>query len=162
MDLFSADFKQKTSIVKYQYDKNSKEFYCFLTYPSVAAWIDDDLSREAMALLLVFSAAIKENYDWDVRYSKFKSPVFNDVDKLKGAYKELKEKGYAIECGGKYILRNDKRVPFPNGAPAQTQTSSFSWNEPKKKEEDYVPEWQRNGEFDSITLEDRIREARGW
>ena len=128
------EFKQITIGLRYNRDPRSAEFFYQLTSDTVTGWINDDLSREAMTLLLIFSSHIKENYPWNVKWGQFRSPIFPSEDELQRAYSELISKGYAVKDGDTVYLRNDKRVDFPNGL-----TPKYSPYY-KYDEEDYTPQ----------------------
>ena len=151
LDLNFKEFKETTLGYRYQRDPDNKDDkYFYQLVPSVVyGWINDDLSRESIALLLLFSSAIKEDFPWDVRWGQFKSPVYPTETELKKAYAELFEKGYMVRDGKSVYLRNDKRVDFPNGLtaskPAPVSSSSLG-NEQKEENnnEDYEEKvWER-------------------
>ena len=111
----NSKFKQLTNIVKYVRNKDNEEdrYFYALTAKNVSQWEDDDLSREAIMVLLNLSIGLKENYDWVVRSTDWQSKIFPNESSLRNAYEELIEKGYARRQGDKVIIRNDKRVDFP-------------------------------------------------
>lgn len=106
----SVNGSKKVNIAKY-YNPTGDTF--FTVYSSmVDSWDNDNLSKEALVLLLQISAGIPPQTTWTVYHSQIAGNNFPDIEKFEKAFKELEEKGYAKIQDGVVYLRNDKRIEW--------------------------------------------------
>ncbi len=92
--------------------QKDKDNFCPIYTSTIDIWAEDELSRDAMLLLLQLSTGIAEKYEWTLYYYQIESKIFYNTEVIEAAFKELVNKGYARIVGDRTYIRNDRRVEW--------------------------------------------------
>ena len=121
----SVSGNKKINVSKF-YTKEKDYFFSIYT-TTVSQWCNDNLSREAMAMLLEVSSGIAPGRDWTIYPSNVSAIIFDTPEKFENAFDELEEKGYAKTVNGVTYVRNDKRMNWESILPRPVEKSYEIW-----------------------------------